>query len=56
MEKYLDCYWDKQLIDLIQFGFPLDFDRKVVLNSMNMELYWDLLNNYLSLPCIPLSH
>ena len=30
---YLTNYWDKQLIDLITFGFPLDFDRSVTLNS-----------------------
>ena len=32
-KKYLDSYWNKQLIDLIQFGFPLDFDRNVNLQS-----------------------
>ena len=26
-EKYLHGYWDKQLLHLIQFGFPLDFNR-----------------------------
>ena len=36
-KEYLDCYWDKQLIDLIAFGFPLDFDRKVVLNSIEVN-------------------
>ena len=25
---YLTDYWDQQLTDLIQYGFPLDFDRK----------------------------
>ena len=25
--KYLDSYWDRQLIHLIQFGFPLDYNR-----------------------------
>ena len=25
---YLNQYWDKQLPELIQFGFPLDFDRR----------------------------
>ena len=24
---YLADYWDKQFIDLLEFGFPLDFDR-----------------------------
>ena len=26
-------YWDKQLHDLIKYGFPLDFDRKNILQS-----------------------
>ena len=26
-ERYLHGYWDKQLLHLIQFGFPLDFNR-----------------------------
>ena len=29
----LQNYWDKQLPDLLQFGFPLDFNRTVQLNS-----------------------
>ena len=36
-KKYLDSYWDRQLVDLIQFGFPLDFDRNVVLNSTEVN-------------------
>ena len=28
---YLQDYWDKQLLDLIKYGFLLDFDRKSVL-------------------------
>ena len=32
-KKYLYTYWDKQLVDLIQYGFPLDFDREVILQS-----------------------
>ena len=32
-KKYLTSYWDKQLTDLIQYGFPLDFDRKRALQS-----------------------
>ena len=32
-KKYLHAYWDRQLIDLIQYGFPLDFDRKCTLKS-----------------------
>ena len=31
--SYLDQYWDKQITDLLQFGFPLDFDRSKVLES-----------------------
>ena len=31
---YLQNYWDKQLVDLITYGFPLDFDRKVTLQSV----------------------
>ena len=26
-------YWDKQLPDLIEYGFPIDFDRSCVLSS-----------------------
>ena len=26
-------YWDKQLVDLLEFGFPLDFDRSFELQS-----------------------
>ena len=26
-------YWDQQLIDLIQYGFPLDFDRYCTLGQ-----------------------
>ena len=32
-KKYLYSYWDKQLIDLIQYGFPLEFDTEVTLQS-----------------------
>ena len=32
---YATDYWDKQLPDLIQYGFPLDFDRKCTLSSSN---------------------
>ena len=31
---YLAGYWDKQLYDLLEYGFPLDFDRKCPLNSV----------------------
>ena len=30
---YLNDYWDKQLVDLLEFGFPLDFDNNTVLTS-----------------------
>ena len=36
-KKYLHEYWDKQLIDLIEYGFPLDFDRKCTLESTHMN-------------------
>ena len=31
--QHLQNYWDKQLLDLLQFGFPLDFNRTLQLNS-----------------------
>ena len=31
--QHLQNYWDKQLPDLLQFGFPLDFNCAVKLNS-----------------------
>ena len=30
---YLCDYFDQQLLDLIEFGFPLDFDRSCSLSS-----------------------
>ena len=30
---YLAQYWDKQIVDLLQYGFPLDFDRSRLLQS-----------------------
>ena len=30
---HLKDYWDKQLLDLLEFGFPLDFDTNTVLTS-----------------------
>ena len=30
---HLIDYWDKQLPDLIEYGFPIDFDRSCVLSS-----------------------
>ena len=32
-KKYLHSYWDRQLVDVIQYGFPLDFNREVNLAS-----------------------
>ena len=31
---YLANYWDKQLCDLLEYGFPLDFNRECPLNSV----------------------
>ena len=31
--KHLSNYWDKQLPDLIEYGFPIDFDRNCLLLS-----------------------
>ena len=36
-KKYLDQYWDKQLVDLLEFSFPLDFDRNITLNSTEVN-------------------
>ena len=33
-QYYLQDYWDKQLVDLITYGFPLDFVREVILQSV----------------------
>ena len=27
MKTYLSDYWDRQIVDLLHYGFPLDFDR-----------------------------
>ena len=35
-ERFLDGYWDKQLLYLIRYGFPLDFVRTSKLGK-NME-------------------
>ena len=31
--RHLPTYWNRQLVDLIRFGFPLDFDRSSKLRS-----------------------
>ena len=36
-KKYLHSYWDQQLVDLIQFGFPLEFDRRIALQSTEVN-------------------
>ena len=30
-------YWDQQLCDLLEFGFPLDFDRNCLLHSVEQN-------------------
>ena len=32
-KSHLSEYWDKQIVDLLQYGFPLDFDRSRSLNA-----------------------
>ena len=32
-KRHLSEYWDKQIVDLLQYGFPLDFDRSKSLNA-----------------------
>ena len=45
---YLKNYWDQQLCDLLEFGFPLDFDRICQLDSTEenqlMKIWRTLLN------------
>ena len=38
-KKYLRQYWDHQLLDLIEYGFPLDFNRTVQLTSTETNHY-----------------
>ena len=35
----LNSYWDQQLLYLIKYGSPLDFDRKAPLESNNKNHY-----------------
>ena len=49
---YLKNYWDQQRPDLIQYGFPLDFNRHCKLqstfsNRKSAELHMDQIINYL---------
>ena len=51
-KKYLHSYWDQQLVDLIQLGFPLDFDRQIPLQSTEVNhnstlKYPEHLSNYI---------
>ena len=34
---YLNNYWDQQLPDLLEYGFPLDFDRNCQLQSVDLN-------------------
>ena len=34
---YLAEYWDQQIVDLLQYGFPLDFDRQCQLISTEVN-------------------
>ena len=34
---HLKQFWDKQIVDLIQYGFPLDFDRTCQLQSTEIN-------------------
>ena len=35
--SYLDNYWDQQIVDLLQYGFPLDFNRQCQLVSTEVN-------------------
>ena len=50
---HLRNYWDKQLPDLINYGFPLDFDRNSILqptyeNHTSANQYRDQIDEYLA--------
>ena len=50
---HLKDYWDKQLPDLINYGFPLDFDRNSILqptyeNHTSANQYKDQIDEYLA--------
>ena len=36
-KEHLASYWDQQLLDLLQYGFPLDFDRSILLKSTEVN-------------------
>ena len=49
---YLKNYWDQQLPNLLQYGFPLDFDRNCTLQKVNSnhksaEIHLDQVRNYI---------
>ena len=49
---FLVDYWDDQLVDLLEFGFPLDFDRSLKLisvedNHKSAKDYEEHVNHYL---------
>ena len=37
-KSYLTGYWDNQIVDLLQYGFPLDFDRSPLLQGTYVNL------------------
>ena len=50
--KHLADYFDQQLLDLIEFGFPLDFDRtrnlqSTLINHASSRLYPDHVDKYI---------
>ena len=49
---YLNNYWDQQLPDLLEYGFPLDFDRNCQLQSVysnhkSADIHLDQVKNYI---------
>ena len=49
--SYLRNYWDQQLPDLLEYGFPLDFDRKCPLqrvdsNHKSADIYLNHVKDY----------
>ena len=50
--SYLSNYWDQQLPDLLEYGFPLDFDRNCQLQSVDSnhksaDMHLDQVQNYI---------
>ena len=53
---YLEHYWDQQIVDLLEFGFPLDFNRDSDLvsieeNHASAIQFTDMLRNILKKNC-----